>query len=415
MVERSEYELERIEFEAEALKYFQALGLRVPPSTVLEYMLRRGVLVERGGRILFKYAAFCHFFIAKRLIEDKSALEIAVSPSRYLEFRQELDLLTGLQRNNDGILRILGGYLEEAAKDAGPEIDVELFDHIGAVDKEPLSEEGRARLVERYADRPGPDERDEVLEAAYEPIRRTPAQMIRRSSPQAATGKLLETLILFSEVLRNCELVAESIKRPALLRALELWSQLTVALSLVAEELVEDGTYQRMYANFRAEMSKGNDREGEPPYGEEMFRDLMRLATPMFVQALVYASLGTPKLGPILAEYLEQPAPTATRLVQLCLYSELRLPKYLMHAKHFVSSRPSRYVLEIFLIQMGTLYMFRKLSRDVAKEHEEVVADILTSLSKSGTHLIDVRRKSQAMAELRKRRRDLFLTGDDDS
>jgi Calcineurin-like phosphoesterase/NACHT domain len=439
MVERGEYELDRADLEMESVEYFKRLGLRVAPSEVIEYMIERGVFIQRSGRVSFKYAAFAHLFIAKWMIEDRSALEKALTEDQYLLFAQEIDLVTGLQRNNATVLAVLRGHLDNAVEKAGGAIDVTLFDLIGSVGKEPLSEQARATLAKRFSQRPNAEERDEMLEEMDRPLQRTPPQTISRSSPRELMDRLMRTLVLYSQVVRNCELIGEATKSDAVGRAFDVWTQLMVALSLVLEEVVDDGTYRRWYSELRlgGKEAAGADR-GEPEGGgtteapaesvasqakspeesgvtEEMFRDFIRLIGPSVVQNVMEDALGTPKLDAILEARLDRTAEAlATRLMEVCLYCELRLPRHLEHVRSFVADYGrNRYAMEIMLVHMARYYLVRPLTKAATTDVERILTEIIGHLGKTGTRLIDADRKNAAITQLRKRKQVLDSKEDD--
>jgi hypothetical protein len=423
MVERGQYAIDRVELEEETLNYFKRLGIRASAGALVEYMLRRGIFLQRGETVSFKYASFCRYFIAKWLMEDRSAHDAVMTRERYLEFAAELDLLSGLQRNNTELLHFLSEELDHTIKDAGGEIDLDWFEAVGKLGEKPLTTEGKEALLKRFTQRPSVEEREEMLDTMYEPLAKTPAQSIKRFSPREATDRAVRTLVLYSQTIRNCELVSEADKRAAVERAVRAWAQLMVALCLVTEELIEDGTYRKVYervkeaASGRIESADGSGlKAAKFDLSEEQFADIVRILPPAFVQSLVKEVLGTPKLEGIIEDRLKGEAePPAMQLLDAFLYADLKLPRYVKYLKALVKTHGSnRYVLEVALPKLASYYMLRSLPKEMVTELEAVISEVISRLASSGTRLIDGAKKTAAMKGLRMRRELWASRGEDD-
>ncbi|NTJ51521.1 hypothetical protein G6K93_31405 [Agrobacterium rhizogenes] len=97
------------------IDFFDQKALKNNATDVLSNMIKCGILNETDGLIGFKYRCFQEYFFAGLLRSDSQKLTEVVSGFRYVEFSREIDLLTGLRRQNSDVLVRIGEDLRRCA------------------------------------------------------------------------------------------------------------------------------------------------------------------------------------------------------------------------------------------------------------------------------------------------------------
>ena len=97
------------------INFFEQKALKNNATDVLSNMLKCGILTESDGLIGFKYRCFQEYFFAGLLRSDPQRLTDVVSDFKYVGFARELDLLSGLRRQNSDILARISEDLRQRA------------------------------------------------------------------------------------------------------------------------------------------------------------------------------------------------------------------------------------------------------------------------------------------------------------
>lgn len=151
MVGQNTYYFSRLDLEKETLAYFERRGLSASIARVIEYFLRKGVFLETNGIIIFKFKSFCEYFIAKQMIEDIAFYEKLTSPDNYLSFENEIDYMTGLQRNNKSLMAVLAQRLDQIFAEMDTAVDLEWFSKL-EIDKSVLHGKEKEQIIKRMRD-----------------------------------------------------------------------------------------------------------------------------------------------------------------------------------------------------------------------------------------------------------------------
>ncbi len=123
-------------FREAAQEYFEGRGLPLPMgvASFIENLISKGILIDDGESIFFRFSCFAEFFIAKYMIEDREFYEHILSEELYLTFSHEIEYMTGLQRNNKDLVELLHDRTKRAyekfLKELNFEVTLENFDKI---------------------------------------------------------------------------------------------------------------------------------------------------------------------------------------------------------------------------------------------------------------------------------------------
>jgi len=163
MVNDDKYYIDnKLQLEKKTIEYFEKRGLNIPISNFIKYFFDRGIFLELPNKsIIFKFSCFCEYFIAKRMIEDNMFYNKILMIDNYLRFVNEIDYLTGLQRNNKELLMTLSNRSDDLFKTM-PNIDISIFDKIH-IDESIFDGEQGSDIL-KTVDKIDNEERDKYLD-----------------------------------------------------------------------------------------------------------------------------------------------------------------------------------------------------------------------------------------------------------
>jgi len=166
MVKNNKYYFDNIlSLERLTIQYFENRGLNTTISKFIQFFFERGLLIELPNRhIVFKFNCFCSFFIAKRMTENETFYKQIINNQNYLDFISEIDIMTGLQRNNRTLIDFLDKRLQELFERSEIDIDLDLFEniHINNANFSNISK----KIIDQV-DELNDEERDDLLDTGY--------------------------------------------------------------------------------------------------------------------------------------------------------------------------------------------------------------------------------------------------------
>ncbi|WP_223564810.1 metallophosphoesterase family protein [Agrobacterium tumefaciens] len=108
------------------MDFFNQKALKNNATDVLANMIRCGILKETDGLIGFKYRCFQEYFFAGLLRSDPQKLAEVTSDFKYVDYVREIDLLTGLRRQNADVLNTITSDLRRCSP-----VEVSVFSEDG--------------------------------------------------------------------------------------------------------------------------------------------------------------------------------------------------------------------------------------------------------------------------------------------
>jgi hypothetical protein len=175
------------------------------PKTILKYFVDRGIFIEKDNIVKFRFECFFNYFLAQKMIRDRTFKESVLEEENYLNFINEIDYFTGLVRNQEDVLEKI--YLRLKASFSGINEQHEQGKIAKDIDKifyEDESIASKADINKIIASKPTEDDIEEIQDKALEnvPVRTE----IKRKKPKTKTDKNSFKLVkLAGNVLRNSE------------------------------------------------------------------------------------------------------------------------------------------------------------------------------------------------------------------
>lgn len=144
--------------------FFKERGLPHDGVAILDALVECGILQARDGWLGFKYRCFLEYFFALKLRADGALLHQHLQGTAFLNVERELDLLSGLRRENEEIIAAVSHAVSTMAP---PEIDnakPENFEEIAVGDA--ATGLSRSKLDDIRKKKLTPDDIDDLVDAA---------------------------------------------------------------------------------------------------------------------------------------------------------------------------------------------------------------------------------------------------------
>lgn len=337
---------------------------------------------------------------------DPAFKEWVLADERYLRYVNEIQYYAGKLRNDAGLVDLIAERHKAIMAEtmAGFEtLDLNQLDSIVL----PMDEEDSVSIIEReFASPPlSQAEKDAELETDI-PKDAEDRQEVFRPRIQEGGDKFLLSLLLYSGLVKNMEMIADGLKRHHLSEIWRGWSILLIAALRLAPRLAKE---RRIRIN-------GALYEVQAPHGMSdatLLRKMMLMLPHVHVK-LLSGALGTEKLERQLSEPLkkEDPDPKIYDFFRTSLIADLRLPATPESAAALTTQfRHNHYLLWSFVVHLGEL---RRLDR-VRDEHfarlEAPIAGAIANL-RGGTGDVQRKEVSRQLARLTKERLMLKMKKD---
>ena len=385
----------------EMKSYVDRRGLNVELDDLLSEFLNARIFINRSeGRISFRYRGVLEYFIALRMTADDQFRSWVLDEDRYLRFVSEILYYAGKLRNDSKLVdlvadrhgRLVANAIEFKDSDIAT-LDVMAIPNeneaVGAIGEDlsrnPLSKEEKDR--ERENEFPK-DEEDR--------------QEVFRPDISEIGDKASLSLLLYSGLIKNMELISDEEKRKHISEILRGWSLFLLEALRLAPRLARD---RRLRIN-------GARYEVQAPYGMDSAKLLQRLMLllPHIHVKLLSSALGTEKLERQLTEpsLIEGDEPKIYDFFRAGLITDLKFDAAPNAIKNLSSKlRDNRYLLWSLIVHISEL---RRLGR-VKESHyllmEEPLAGAIANL-RGGSHKSKESTKRKQMARLAQER--LILT-----
>lgn len=328
MCETSVYDPEYEHFYEFVRTYMHDRGLKYGAEKIIAELISCRVLATRANKVLFRYRSFLEFFVARAMEEDKTFRDWVLEEERYLGYVNEIEYYSGLDRNDAPVLELVGQRFSTLSAVIRGVYEGRL--DLSLLDKTPLpvvrqGEDGYA-LVQRQLRLPRltEKERDDILESEIprEVLKEELFnQDVERPWYENDAQRWLVSLMLYSRVLRNMELVDRNTKISALKTIFKGW----------AEFLLVYFTSIPSLAHHRSLIVNGVKYEVIAPdgYNEGKLKRYLMMNAPRLMSGLVFEFAGSEKLHGVLEDDDFKEETLIEKFFRKALYIDLRLPEFL--------------------------------------------------------------------------------------
>jgi predicted MPP superfamily phosphohydrolase len=403
MARDDEYVPSREAVRTEMKAYVDSRGLNVGLDDLFaEFLSARIFIAKSDDRVSFRYRGVLEYFIALRMTTDVGFKDWVMEDSRYLSYVNEIQYYAGKLRNDAVLVDLIAArherILAEALSDIG---DVDLT-QLESTLLPSEDEDGVSVLAHDIASPPlSQAEKDEELETEF----LTDAedrQEVFRPKVEEARDQVMLSLVLYSGMIKNMELIPNDDKRRHLAAIWRGWAILLIASLRVAPRLAKE---RRIRIN-------GALYEVQAPHGmsDTALLKRMMLVLPHIHVKLLSGALGTEKLERQLTEpsLTDAGEPKIYDFLRAGLIADLRLSATPAAVGALADKlRDNKYLLWSLVVHVAELRRLDRVREEHFKLIEEPLASALANL-RGGSK--DTRLKEKARQRARLARERLIIT-----
>jgi len=404
MCETNTYLLESDDLSEFARAYLKKFGLPYSSQDILKDIIQARILNVRpsDGMISFRFRAFLEYFTAKHIATNEDFKSWVFDEGRYLSYLNELEYYSGLERSDSNLLSIVskrheivsgvmfGERFREAMNgDELPSIPMNLDESIKYADD----------LAAQISERPLTEtERDELLEAEI-PRDSEGRQEVFRPVPKEISDKFILSLFMYSNLVKNSELITDHQKRQHLSAVLRSWSHVFFASFLHIPSLVKNRRLTVNGLNYVVAYPK--------EYTDNQVAKEIAVNMPKELARLMCVFLGSEKLevqlrNPELTEVRE---PKIMDFFRSSLYIDLKLKNWFKVPQKFSDRVASSvYFQEVMLLKSSEIYRLGGFtSKDAEQNLQNHISSAYARLFSTSRSLENDRRQRKKVALKRAR------------
>lgn len=373
--------------------YFSNKGLPSASGPFIDELKRKGVLVDLGDQISFKFDCLRAFFLSIKIKESQELRDYSMTPDGFIKLSEELDYYTGKNRAEKSALVEAMKVLEFFYEQSGIDLDLELFDKI-SLNESPITAEHKISLEKKLlGDRLTLEKQEELLDQMDGPFCSSSGVEISFPSPGSNVINFFSALQTASAILRNSELIDDvDLKRSSYIKLVEYWSHVLMVILASIELYVDD-------------REKDFIKETIPGMPGEFDVYILKLLAPNAVFAMALESIGTSKLEMMIKGGVDNAPQTVCKLLSSVLYVDLELNDRLSVIKGLADrAGSSRFLVEIIFFKLLHLFMFRRLSGSEEAKIRPMLGEIFARLSEARSQKASDSIKSQIIKNLDKKR-----------
>lgn len=379
--------------EFELLKFIEnylKLKMDINPSKLLNYFIDRGILNRcNGNSVRFKTAFFFSYFLAKYMSFDKKFKETVFNKKNYLNFLNEIDFYTGLNREDTEVFDFIMDELNDTFSFINPKVKDE-YQNIDEVLETEETITSRIDL-DKIKEKPSEKELEEAYDSQISSIQ--PNQKIEpknNTNTKDDSPALSKILKLASIVLKNStDINAEKRK---------------IAYNNI---ILSSMSFMLIYRDFVLYFYKHKKEEVINYLPKRMsFVNFMQLL-PLIHQVTMYNWIGSLKSAPIIRQKILEDQDTVNisefeKFLSVYIYSDIRGKNHDEYIEHNFKNSKKRYILDNMFFKNMAYYYLRSKTQESDLRHTKLLADIkikLKDIKKSGKGEFIQRLKENKMSK----------------
>lgn len=352
-----------------AVDFFSNKGLPSASGPFISELMSRGILIDLGEEISFKFDCLRAFFLSTNIKDSPEFFKYAMTPSGFLKLGEELDYYTGKNRNDRdalvGALNVLEGYCLES----GIDLDLNLFDDISLAES-PISSTCMETLEKALlGERPSFEKQEELLDQIDRPYQ-AKSDISNVDADRSAVDKFFSSLLTASAILRNSELLNDAdFKNEAYSKLTRYWCQMLLVVVAIVEYCFD-------------EQEKLAIQETIPDMPDEYGKYIMKMFIPNAIFAMARESLGTTKLELMIRQDIEHSSESICKLFSTILYSDLELKGRISLLKDLIDQpNASRFLIELVFFKLLHIFMFKNITSHEADKTKQLLAELFAKIN----------------------------------
>ncbi len=382
-------------------EYFKKKLLTSASGPFIEELKQKGIFLDLGEEICFKFDCLRAFFLSIRLQESSSFFELALTPSEFLKLGEELDYFTGKQRGRQDALERSLELLDKFFEPIALNIDLALFDEVTFTEF-PISDEDRKEIgKELYPPRPSEAEREAILDEidVHEAKHTIIVTNGQKPKLHGAVPDFVAALQITSKILRNSELIDNAqLKIHAYRKIIRYWSQILLVV-LLAIELRDEAEELKVLKELEKSL---------PATGLDI-GVLFKLFAPRSIFGLTLDSLGTNQLEIVIKEHANTADHCIEQLLSTILQIDLSLNDYLDSVDKFLKrNEKQRFSAALIMLKLIEIYTLKPMSDASASRMQKTLSSLQSMIVADGNLKLAQRNANKMLflESIKKRRSD---------
>jgi predicted MPP superfamily phosphohydrolase len=377
-------------------RYLKSFGLPFDSKDIITNLIDARILSsgQSDGKVSFRFRAFLEFFTAKHISSNQEFREWVTDESRYLSYLNELEYYSGLERADTDLLNLVCERHLQHSNDLFGEKFAEFTENedkllipMNLEDSIKYADDLAAQLNEPPLTE---TERDEILEAEI-PRDSEGRQEVFRPTPKDHSEKFILSLFMYSNLVKNSELIPDAEKRRHLAPVLRSWAHVFFASFIQIPSLVK---HRKLVVNgLRYVVLYPKE------YSDNQVARQIAVNMPKELARLMFIFLGSEKLEMQLKhrDLDEVGEPRIIDFFRSVLYMDLKLRDWSKVPQRFTDrAAKSSYYKEAMLAKSGDVYRLGSF--------DDTAADNLQNhISASYAKLFSPSRKSEPDKRVRKK------------
>lgn len=376
------------EFEEILSAYHDDKGFSVKDTKFDSLFFQNGVLVMSDSFITFRYNCMIEYYLAKKAAQSPEFLAHILSNRSYLNYPNELMYYTGLNRQDDSVVKILQQELYsdfDKLRDVVPLLeDYNIGINISLPEESFTEKLGESKLTQVQSDR--------LRDSRDTSELHTPEE-IDKAATHEDMESFIQTLLIYGSCLKNLELLPRKQKEI-------MYNDYNLGLCImlgILKKNVED--------YFNAEVSEMEQLPDK--YSPEdirkfnnLMQDVLKISLPIALQNIALENIGTTKLKPIIEGVIkDKNSSEFAKFFSVFMFSDLHLPGLKQILKDYVTEAADKSLLTIIFFKLMYYYRFRYFSPALDSFFENILADINIKLNGGNKT-----QKTRVILELKKKK-----------
>lgn len=310
---------------------------------IIAELLKLGIFVETNSDIKFRFNCFFEYFLVKKMQYDPTFKQEVLKEENYLNYTNELDYYTGLNRGEKEILKTIVSRLEYDYIDVNDIVfsKVKSIDDFFNIDKSVFTRIKVDDILNLLPEKQTEEDAESMEDAKLEHCEKGEVIIKKKDSNKYLNyGKLL---LLAMKVLKNSEEIdQENLKYESYEIILKNSISYAILYKMIGERILE-------YAD-RFPKERVDD-----------FKVTLRFL-PVLHQILISNNIGTFKLAQVIKEKIESDLRNKTqvsefeRFLSLFLYSDIKGQNYKECMNTFIKSINKAYIADSCLLKLMEYY-----------------------------------------------------------
>lgn len=378
-------------------------------SKIVTLLLESGIFLKENGNVRFRFSCFFEFFLVKRMENDDKFKEYVLLDTNYLNFINEIDYYTGLNRGDSKLLKLITQRLDSEFKELSDLIESkrvekgyktidEFFtskDEKG-IDKPSLVSQLDEKKVMRFLPDNKPKEEDiEVFEDKKLELRKE-EKGISKKQKGNKIQELSKLLVLALRVVKNSEEVSIPLHelKEGETDTLKYDSYTSVLRNSISFAILHKAVFELFLLN----------KDKLPNAKVEEFVMMDRLL-PLLHQILLFDNIGTLKLSSVIREKItndrKMQVSEFERFLSVFIYADIRAKEYDKIISDFIKEIKKGFIEDMSFFKLVTYYFYRSKDDEMDNFYLNLIADLM--IQSKG---YEKSRKSKIMEDYKNKKRE---------